>query len=289
MHLDKNNRKALIGTILFHGLLILALMFLALRTPLPLPGEQGVEVNLGYADQGAGMLAKQIPIAKPIVKKEEKVVQNTPEPKPAPKTAKTKILTQDTEEAPSLVKKKAKPIKPKPKLVKKKIIVVKEKPVEKKAEKPKEKVVKKVIEAPKPVVNQRALFKVPAGEKNQGQGISQGPGDQGKPKGFEKSKSYTGKGGEGHGISYNLGDRGARFLDKPSSSFNEQGTVVVKIWVSPKGGVVDAKVYAKGTTVVDKNLRNMAVRAALNSSFSSDPGAPAEQIGTITYHFILKK
>jgi hypothetical protein len=65
--------------------------------------------------------------------------------------------------------------------------------------------------------------------------------------------------------------------------------VVVRIEVNPKGQVINARVYAKGTTVISEQLRKLAVESAKNSIFSADPAAPAVQIGTITYHFILKK
>ena len=139
------------------------------------------------------------------------------------------------------------------------------------------------------MVNQRALFKLAPGSQNQSKGIKSGVGDQGKPHGFKESREYNGQGGKGQGIAFSLGDRGAKFLDKPSASFTEQGTVVVRIEVNPQGKVINARVFAKGTTVVSENLRQLAVQAAKNSLFSTDPTAPAMQTGTITYHFILKR
>ena len=301
MQVDNNRLKAIVGTILFHALLLIAFMFLALRTPLPLPGEQGVEVNLGYADRGKGAVATQKPQPKQVQPKKKRIEKIEKHLSPSiskPVSDKAKELTQNTEKAPLLEKKKKEPAKHKPKkVVRKKVNTV---PVVKKIE-PKPKAVekkpvnkevvrkKKEVVPPKPVLNKRALFKVPVSQNTQGQGITKGLGDHGKLKGSKISNSYSGKGGEGRGISYSLGDRGARFLDKPSSGFTEQGTVVVKIWVNPRGNVIKAQISAKGTTVVDESLRRMAVRAARNSSFSNDPAAPAQQIGTITYNFILKK
>ncbi|MFA5972608.1 MAG: hypothetical protein WC780_09675 [Lentimicrobiaceae bacterium] len=46
----KSKIAAVAGTILFHVAMLLTLLLLALRTPLPLPGEEGVEENLGYSD-----------------------------------------------------------------------------------------------------------------------------------------------------------------------------------------------------------------------------------------------
>ena len=292
---DKDKRKALIGTVIFHGLLIIALMFLALRTPLPLPGEQGVEVNLGNTVAGLGKKAtKAVPKTKPVkksVKPVKKPAPVVPKPHPKPSASPAKNLTQNTEKAPALPAKtkktKKKPEKPSVKKAKKKP-----------TQKP-HKTVKKTDSAalakntppqkPEPVVNPRALFKAPKGSQNQSQGNKPGNGDMGKPHGFKQSNAYNGKGGQGHGISFSLGNRGAKFLDKPVTRFTEQGTVVVRIEVNPKGQVINASVFAKGTTVVSEKLRKLAVESAKNSLFTADPTAPAVQIGTITYHFILKK
>jgi len=58
---DKDRRRGMIGATVVHLLLLVALVFLALRTPLPLPGEEGVEVNLGYDDAGFGDIQTESP------------------------------------------------------------------------------------------------------------------------------------------------------------------------------------------------------------------------------------
>ena len=40
---NKDRTIAAVGTILVHALIVLALFLMAFRTPLPLPGEEGVE------------------------------------------------------------------------------------------------------------------------------------------------------------------------------------------------------------------------------------------------------
>ena len=52
MKLKDNEKKALLGTILFHLVLLVAFLFFKLSTTLPLPGEQGVEVSLGTVTEG---------------------------------------------------------------------------------------------------------------------------------------------------------------------------------------------------------------------------------------------
>ena len=295
MKMDKDKWKALTVTIIFHGLLLLALVFLALQTPLPLPGEQGVEVSLGTTNSGLGNRAMQTQLkamkAKPLPKPISHPKLSSPKPQPKPSITHQKNLTQNIEEAPSLEKKKSpkkkKTVEPKKTKPKKKIS--KEPVAKKKVDS--SRIVKKTPpqKKPQPVIIQRALFKLAPGSQNQSQGIKGGTGDQGKPHGFKESNVYNGRGGKGQGISFSLGNRGAKFLDKPSATFTEQGTVVVRIEVNPQGKVTHARVFAKGTTVVSENLRQLAVQAAKNSLFSADPTAPGVQIGTITYHFILKR
>ncbi len=278
MKIDKDKGKALFGTLLFHGMLLLALALLALHTPLPLPGEQGVEVNVGNAPSGRGKRAvktsPQTMKPKTLPQPVNKPKTVSPKPKAQPTAGKQKMITQNTEKAPALPPEKKKPVKKKTTTVSK---------PHKTAAKP------KPVHQPRPKVNPKALFKLPKGEQPAGQGTGNGLNDQGKPHGLQQSKLYNGQGGRGQGISFSLGDRGAKFLDKPATTFTEQGTVVVRIEVNPKGQVVRATVFAKGTTVVSENLRKLAVASAKKSVFSADPTAPAIQIGTITYHFILKK
>ena len=57
----KDKGFAVAGTILFHALAVLLLFLMAFRTPLPLPGEEGVEVDLGMMDQGMGNIQPEKP------------------------------------------------------------------------------------------------------------------------------------------------------------------------------------------------------------------------------------
>lgn len=302
MKIDKDRRRGVIGTVIVHAILLVFLLLVALRTPLPLPGEEGVEVNLGYDDQGSGNVQSDLPPPKaepapvPV-----KVEQPTPQPEPEPEPIAEEIITQDIEEAPAIeevvekepekepeeeVKEEVEPEPVKEEVVEKEPIeevvdsvFVQEQPVE-----------EVVVEDPAPVVNTRALYKGSTSDgEGTNQGITEGAGDQGKPHGYKESDSYDGKGGSGNGISFSLGGRGSLHLEQPQAKFKEQGTVVVSIWVDQDGDVKRAQVSAKGTTVLDQNLRKIAVDAAYNSTFAKDQNAAELQRGTITYNFILMK
>ena len=88
---DRDSKiKGIVGTIIFHAGILLLLLFLGLSTPLPLPGEEGVEVNLGYSDQGKGNDQQVKPAP----------AEEIPTPPPTIEELKDQVITQETEEAP---------------------------------------------------------------------------------------------------------------------------------------------------------------------------------------------
>jgi outer membrane biosynthesis protein TonB len=282
----KNKVGGILGTILFHIGLLLLLLFLALRTPLPLPGEEGVLVNLGYDETGMGVDQKEEQAATEPVTRPEPTRQEVKE---------DEYLAQDIEEAPAILQKKPEKKKKEP---------------EKVIAKPEPEPVKEVIKPepepePKPQPNPKAMYKGSGTTTAQGgqEGQTRQPGDQGQPNGTPGAPDYKGGGegagtgigkgtgtgtgdGSGDGISYSLGERGSLMLQKPSYDSKEQGKVVVTIRVDKKGNVVSAVAGAQGTNVSDASLWQLAKDAALKSKFVSDPNAPDYQSGTITYNFI---
>lgn len=75
---------------------------------------------------------------------------------------------------------------------------------------------------------------------------------------------------------------------KPGYNVQNEGTVVVEIWVDRMGGVIRAIPGAEGTTVTDKEMWKAAMQAALNTKFNVSPESPEQMRGTITYIFKLK-
>lgn len=299
MKIDKDRRRGLIGTVMIHALLLIVLLVVALRTPLPLPGEEGVEVNLGWDEQGVGDIQSEAPPPKSEpIPVQEKIVQPPVDPAPVEE----EIITQDTEEAPVI---EEEVVEKEPEKEIEEEIIEEEKPYPIPEEIVEEKLVEEIIDSvfveeevveevpvedPKPVVNKRALYTGSSSDtEGTNQGITEGAGDQGKPHGYIESDDYSGQGGSGNGISFSLGGRGSLFLEKPTATFREQGTVVVSIWVDRDGNVERAQVNTKGTNILDQNLRKIAVDAAYNSTFIKDNNAAELQRGTITYNFILLK
>jgi len=258
----KDKVKAWLGTILFHALLVLALFFMALKTPLPLPDEEGVEVNMGSMDIGQGeeqtppdrLQPAPQPNQEPI---KEQVNEETQEP------SKEEISTTENEEAPIISN----------------IVEPKKETKEVKEE------IKPPEPKPEPVVDQRLLY---TGKKiSNSEGDNQTSGNKGIETGLADSPNYSGPGGLGsEGISYNLGNRKASSLPKPIYNSDDQGRVKVRIRVDKEGRIISAEILQKGTTVSDIKLHTMAVQAALKSVFTPDANAPEIQVGTITYNFI---
>jgi periplasmic protein TonB len=282
---NNNNRVvALIGTIVFHALLLLLFLFIVFKTPLPpFPeaGSPGIEVNFGTSEDGMGdvqpreatsLKNSQAPeLTEEIKTKIENLAAPTEEA----------IVSQETEDAPE---------------------VLKEKPKTEAVTKPVETPVKEV-EPAKPVVNASSLYKGKSksqGGTNGSEGETGKAGDQGSPDGSMDSKYHgpgggqgntpgaTGPGGDGGGISYSLGGRTKIVIPTPEANSQVEGKVVVEISVDKKGNVINAKPGMKGSTTTNSYLLEKAKQAALRAKFNAKPDAPDEQRGTIVYNFIVQ-
>jgi TonB family protein len=241
-----------------HTALIILLLFLGFSTPLPLPGEEGVEVSLGLDSQGSGDIQPEEPVTFSGGSLSENIqADDSPE-----------VLTQDTEDAPAITESNDQPEEP----------VVKENKTEtQKTDK-------------EPEINPAALYKGKSqtSDKQQGEGTTSTPGDQGSPFGSDNSKNYSGKGGTDNGLSYSLAGRSPKYLPKPTGTFRESGTVVVQITVDRFGKVIKAVAIDKGSNTTNTTLRRLAEEAALQAVFNASSNAAEIQRGTITYHFVIK-
>ncbi|MBQ5855821.1 MAG: energy transducer TonB [Bacteroidales bacterium] len=281
---NKNKHKlfGIVMTIAFHAVALVLLLNLCFITPLPLPGEAGVEVNLGMYAQGLGktsenVASQPVPETPKVVEQQEAHAEDVEE-----------ILSED-EEVPSIEE------------VPEEIEEIEEKPEE--IEEPKE--VEKIeeleeieeVEEPieekpeeKPVVNQRAMFQAPKNNtESSSEGNTQPGGIQGSPNGLKDIDRYEGNGGSGGGPAYDLGGRGAKSIASPSrENVSEEGKVVVDIWVDKEGRVQRTEI-GKGTTITNSEMRALALQAAKNSIFNKDENAAELQRGTITYTFIIRQ
>jgi colicin import membrane protein len=266
----EENNKGLLGTILFHVVIVLLIIFLGFTTPLPLPDEEGILINFGTEQDGLGFFEPSQPSVSQPASVSQPVSSEEPD-----------ILTQEIEEAPAIT-----PPKPQPQPEAKQEPEKKPEPVETKTvEQP------KVEEVPERQVNQRALYpgRTTTPTTSQSEGVTTGTGNQGSPVGSPDSGSRVGSDSQGDkGISFSLEGRIPVSLPKPDYNIQQQGIVVVEVTVDKQGNVTQAIPGVRGSTTINEYLMNSARRAALRSKFDVKPDAPAFQKGTITYHFILE-
>jgi outer membrane biosynthesis protein TonB len=282
---NSEDRSGLIGTILFHGILLVLFILFGLTTPLPLPEEEGIVVNFGTSADGSGEI-------QPLQNMSENMplTQPTQAASSAASSAETEAATQTMEESVALPKTER--IKPKVKPT-----IEAKKPVVKPVVQPKETPKVEPKENPTPVkeepkVNQNALYpgkKDNATNNSSGQGNTGTPGDQGSKDGsVESNNQGDGKGKGNAGVSYDLGGRTIK--TKPSIQDNSQdfGIVVIDIIVDKYGSVVSATGPGRGSTTTSQNLLNKAKEAALRAKFSQDLNDLEERKGTITFRFSPK-
>lgn len=243
-------KKALMGTIMFHLLLLLCFVFMGLKYQNPPPSEEGIAINFGFDDFGSG--------------EEEPNISEPTDTKVDPIESTDNINTQDLEDV-SIVKDEPKET----------TTVAKEIPEEKKEDKEEK------------TINTKALYKGKKENISTSQGISNGVGNQGSENGNPDANNYSGGGNGYDGIAFNLGGRTISKVKKPIYDSQAQGKVVVSIRVNKNGKVISANPGAKGSTTTNTYLYARAKEAALKTTFKAKLDAPDVQIGTIIYHFKL--
>lgn len=272
----KNAYKAAALTLMVLITTGLILFFVRIFTPDPpfpeAPGGGGIEVNLGYSDDGMGDNFSNTDMTASETTPQEKVETTQTSEKTTTTTnnaVSDKVLTSDDPDAVAIDKQK------------------------------------KTIEKTTPVqtVDDRATYKK---KTNSTGGNSDGttgkPGNQGKENGSINSSNYKGNGGSGggtgggNGTGDGLGDGGGKGIKvgeglvgrvknlvKPKDECNEVGTVVVEVSIDEEGNIINIRGAVKGTTNNSNCLRRIAENAAKNTKYS---GSGKAAKGTITYYFV---
>jgi len=275
----------MLGTLLFHLLLVLLFILTALTTPLPLPEEEGIIINLGSYEAGAGMeetINEPENPTEEVEEIEETVVEES-DPRVTPEeTMAEEILTQDVEEAPAIETKQ-----PEPKEVVKDPDPVEE-PVEQPAEESKpEKPTEEPKEEPKEEPRKPNPLAMYTGSNDKtGEGNKDGNKDQGDPEGaVDHDGQPNAKGNKG--IHFDLTGRGIKtYPDIELQYLTRKEIVVVDVTVDRDGNVTRAKAGARGSTSTNQTLWKKAEQAAKRTKFTPKSDAPEFQKGTITFVFI---
>ncbi len=247
MTIPKINRTALAVTCLIYLLLAAMLLFFGLERTIPPEQEEGLLVNFGTTDASSGLL--------------EPTEQQTPDQAStiSPEPSAEELLTQDIEPSVNLEKKKKEDDR-------KKIQAEQE---------------RKASEIRLRTAN---VFARSTGESSNEGNASFGTGNQGNPNGDPNAPHSA---GSGYGNFSLDGRKVDGMLPKPSYTIQDEGTVVVKIVVNPKGTVISATVNLQGTTTDNPALRSAALNAAKLARFNNISGTQ-NQTGSITYRFRLR-
>ena len=143
------------------------------------------------------------------------------------------------------------------------------------------------VPTPKEEINQNALF--PGMSKKDSSLAPHGatnPSAEFKA-GHPKGNTQVGK-TEGAPNAHVKGRSVLGALPRPDYAVQDEGMVVVDIWVDNYGIVTKAIAGGQGTTVSNQALWAAARAAAMKAHFNQSADAPALQQGTITYIFKLK-
>ncbi|MFT4754225.1 MAG: protein TonB [Salibacteraceae bacterium] len=259
---EREKREGLIGTVLFHIILLVFFLIYGLTHTVPIP-ETGLTVNFGTTDMGSGDNQPESATA-PVEEIKEPEEEVTPPAEPQPEASVPDVTTQDVQDALEVPKTKT--------------------PAEIEAEKAAEAEAKKKAEQEEQRKKMAAIankLNNPTTDGGGGDGPDDQPGNKGQTDGGSDG-GYTG-GGQGNG-NYSLDGRAALTKPKPVYDCQEEGKVVVDIKVDRNGKVVYASV-GKGTTNTAECLTQKALDAAYKTKWQAKNGAPIEQRGRITYDF----
>ena len=278
---NTNRNKAHIGTIVFHALLLLWFAFYGLTYQDP-PPEEGIAINFGYQDDGAGNTSQAAPVTPPP--------PAPAEPVEAPQ-AQEEVVTQDIDEAPVIsepTEETTTQTQPDP------------------VQTPKEPVQEQTTPDPEPdpqpteeeLERQRKqdrldrMFNTQNQGNGQGEGETQGGGDQGDPNGNILSPNRTGGNGLGNTGDYYLNGRAVRTKITPKNDCNKEGTIVVTIRVNSEGRVVSAQGggnIPNGPKSEYTNTCLIPIAEAAAKKTTWDPKSGADlQVGYIVYVFEIQ-
>lgn len=294
--ISSDQKKSLVLSILLYATMLLILFFIRFWPPSNMSelagggGGGGVTVNFGDSDLGSGANYKS----------EVLEVKNQTRQIPTKATPDEAILSQENSTEESVVI----PTKEK---TKKPIVPVKEES-------------KPVVVKPKISNNTNdALSSILKGSNKGGDGDDKEAGNKGKTNGSLSATGYYGTGGSGGGtgggngtgngigtgsgygsgsgggsgsgsgggIGYSLGNRKALSKPVPKYTCNEEGKVVVEVYVDRNGRTINAVPGVKGTTNTAKCLLDQAKIAAMNTKWDASSDAPEKQVGKIIYNFNL--
>lgn len=289
------------GTIVFHLLLLLALIFISISSVDP--GDEGILVELGDSPTGQGQFtpSSSAPAAQTSTPPASQPA-STPPPTPSASTpARQQVLTQNTEEAPAIsAQEKARQEEQKriaEQERQRQAEIERQRKAEQERQRQEELERQRIAELERQKREQQAAAARNAvsgafsnsGSNSQSAGDTGGNGTQGALTDDPNVTNRTGTGRGSKGVEHSLTGRTVvEESPQPEYPIEEYGIVVVNITVDKNGNVIRAEATPDGSTFQNKELWRAAERAAYKAKFNKAPEAAAEQHGSITYHFNLE-
>lgn len=255
--------------------------------------DNGIEINLGNADEGEGDIAPAVvgaPAALTEASTASVPARSTTQEKETVEASYKPVVPNQNKEAVAIKTHST------PRGIKKEKAPEKKLPIAQTAHQP-----NKTTHTTEPANNvpssptPKAIYK---GGKGTGgnyadsynnvsnQGIAGGRGDQGKANGNPQSDSYTGNSNKtSTGISIQEGLAGRHIAKYPSftSQFNQNAKVAIKIVVNENGEVTSASINPRGTTTTNAQIKRIALEKAKQLKLNKGK----QQSGTIVFNFKL--
>ncbi|TVR77058.1 MAG: TonB family protein [Chitinophagaceae bacterium] len=264
---DKNRKRGLVSTVLFHAFLFIVLLFAGWNYPYPPPPEEGVYINFGSMPESASEAPPERQGERPP---QETVDDAQPEATESQTEAvqpvETEVATQDHTETIAM------------------------QPDEE--ETPEE---EEVVETtPEPEPDPELAFDPT--RLNWGSPDATDPNGQNPREGGDRADAQADRGSGdqgiqfidgGDGFSYSLGNRSLGETPNLTARSREGGQVTINIVVDRQGKVISATRSQRGTTTTNPQLIRLAIDAAYQVTFNPDPNAPDEQRGTLRIDFRL--
>ena len=264
-NISKDRITGIVGTLLFHTVLLVLLCLLVMAAP-PRQEESGVPVVLGNVEDAFG---SELAMTDVEIIPQPEVSQQLPSSDDV--SQEEPLLTQDIEESIAVPAKKV-------------AKSAKELEAERRAAEEAER--KRIEKETKAKADNLIAGAFGKGNSMSSKGnSSDGEGTQGSKDGNSSAGKTTGVGGTGV---FDLNGRSLSpaGLPKPHYNVQEEGRVVVTITVNPQGNVVKASINSR-TNTSSPALRKAALDAAKKATFNAVSQLD-DQEGTITYYFKLK-
>ena len=280
---DKNRRKGIIWSVIFHLLLLLLLILPFIRFSVPPPGQQGILVSLGVPDQGQG---NDLPETQLIEKVEPKPEAQLPRPAATPviKQPEQERKVMTSEDPQEVAIRKAKEREAREKKEEEDRQTRAEAEAKKKAEEEARLIAE--AEAKKKAEYEQAKKQYGTLLSGSGKGETGTPGNQGSPNGDPNATNLKGVSTGSGMVGGGLGNRGVKYEPTISDNSQKVGKIVMNVCVDKSGKVISAEYTQRGSTTTDSDLRDLAERSARKFVFTES--TIEKQCGTITVDFKVR-